>query len=246
MEHGDRVIAVDAVVVTAMADEAAPFVARADFVGPVTRVGHAEHRMITLAGRQVLLVVSGIGLVNAATAAAVAINATHPKALVSAGSAGGVGVDVRVGDVVVGSEYVYSGADARAFGYELGQVPGMPEVYAAEHALHDAATSAEVDLRLHSGTVLSGDAFIDASRVDRIRAAFPGALATDMESAALAHTSHLYGVPFLSVRGISDLCGPVANDDFLTHVDDAADRSAAVVVELLRAMADEPTPHLVP
>jgi len=230
------VIAVDAVIVTAMADEAAPFADRADFVGPATRVGHAEHRMATVAGRQVLLVTCGVGLVNSATAAAVAINATHPRALISAGSAGGVGVDVRVGDVVVGAEYLYSGADARAFGYSLGQVPGMPEVYAAEKALHDAAATAVVDLRVHSGTVLSGDAFIDASRVDRIREAFPGALATDMESAALAHTSHLYGVPFLSVRGISDLCGPVAGEDFLAHVDDAADRSASVVVEVLRSL----------
>lgn len=39
------------------------------------------------------------------------------------------------------------------------------------------------------------------------------ALATDMEPAALAHTCHLYDVPFLSVRGISDLCGPHAGMD---------------------------------
>jgi adenosylhomocysteine nucleosidase len=230
-------IAVDAVVVVAMADEAAPFVARADAVGEPTQVGHAEHRMLTVGGRSLLLVRCGIGLVNSAAAAAVAINGTHPRAVVSAGSAGGVGLDVRVGDVVVGSEYLYSGADARAFGYELGQVPGMPEVYAAEHLLHDAATASDVGQRVVSGTVLSGDAFIDASRVEAIRAAFPSAVATDMESAALAHTSHLYGVPFLSVRGISDLCGPVAGDEFRTHVDDAADRSAAVVLEVLRVLA---------
>jgi len=179
----------------------------------------------------------GIGLVNSATAAAVAVQGTHPRAVISAGSAGGVGLDVRVGDVVVGSEYLYSGADARAFGYELGQVPGMPEVYEAEQILHDAAATASVDLRVLSGTILSGDAFIDASRIDRIRTAFPAAMATDMESAALAHTAHLYGVPFLSVRGISDLCGPVAGADFLTHVDDAAERSADVVIEVLRRLA---------
>jgi adenosylhomocysteine nucleosidase len=231
------VIAIDAVIVTAMADEAAPFIERADFVGPATRVGHAEHRMVTLADRQALLVTCGIGLVNSATAAAVAINGTHPRALISAGSAGGVGVEVRVGDVVIGSEYLYSGADARTFGYELGQVPGMPEVYEAEKQLHDAAAAAQVGgLRVLSGTVLSGDAFIDERRVELMRAAFPSALATDMESAALAHTSHLYGVPFLSVRGISDLCGPVAGADFLTHVDDAADRSAVVVLEVLRTL----------
>ncbi|HEY5514766.1 MAG TPA: 5'-methylthioadenosine/S-adenosylhomocysteine nucleosidase, partial [Pengzhenrongella sp.] len=237
-EHGDRMIAVDAVIVTAMADESAPFVDRADFVGEVSQVGHALHRLLSFEGRGVLLVQCGIGLVNSATAAAVAISATSTRVVISAGSAGGVGEDVRVGDVVVGSTYLYSGADARAFGYALGQVPGMPETYTGDQNLLDAALGADIpDLRVLAGTMISGDAFIDASTVDSIRTAFPGALSTDMESAALAHTSHLYGVPFLSVRGISDLCGPAAGADFLTHVDDAAERSVRVVIGALHQVA---------
>ena len=231
-------IAVDAVIVTAMADESAPFVDRADFVGEVSQVGHAVHRLLSFEGRGVLLVQCGIGLVNSATAAAVAISATSTRVVISAGSAGGVGEDVRVGDVVVGSTYLYSGADARAFGYALGQVPGMPETYTGDQNLLDAALGADIpDLRVLAGTMISGDSFIDASTVDAIRTAFPGALSTDMESAALAHTSHLYGVPFLSVRGISDVCGPAAGADFLTHVDDAAERSARVVIGALHQIA---------
>ena len=231
-------IAVDAVIVTAMADESAPFIDRADFVGEISQVGHALHRLLSFEGRGVLLVQCGIGLVNSATATAVAISATSTRVVISAGSAGGVGEDVGVGDVVVGSTYIYSGADARAFGYSLGQVPGMPESYASDQDLLEAAVGADVpDLRVLAGTMISGDAFIDASTVDAIRTAFPGALSTDMESAALAHTSHLYGVPFLSVRGISDLCGPSAGADFLTHVDDAAERSARVVIGALHQIA---------
>lgn len=231
-------IAIDAVIVTAMADETAPFVERADFVGQATQVGHATHRILSFEGRGVLIVQSGIGLVNAATAAAVAISGTQPRVVISAGSAGGVGVGVQVGDVVVGSTYVYSGADARAFGYALGQVPGMPAVYGGDEALLAAAVAADhVELRVVTGTMLSGDAFIDATAVHAIRESFPEALSTDMESAALAHTSHLYGVPFLSVRGISDLCGPSAGDDFLTHVDDAAERSARIVISALQQIA---------
>ena len=231
-------IAVDAVIVTAMADESAPFVDRADFVGEVSQVGHAVHRLLSFEGRGVLLVQCGIGLVNSATAAAVAISATSTRVVISAGSAGGVGEDVRVGDVVVGSTYIYSGADARAFGYALGQVPGMPEAYTGDQDLLGATLGADVPgLRVLAGTMISGDSFIDASTVDAIRTAFPGALSTDMESAALAHTSHLYGVPFLSVRGISDVCGPAAGADFLTHVDDAAERSARVVIGALHQIA---------
>jgi len=227
-------IAIDAVIVTAMADESAPFLERADFVGQPSQVGHAVHRMLSIEDRGVLLVQCGIGLVNSATAAAVAISGTSPHVVISAGSAGGVGTDVHVGDVVIGTEYLYAGADARAFGYALGQVPGMPPLYEGDRALLDAAALASgPQLRVLAGTMISGDAFIDGSSIAAIRASFPAALATDMESAALAQTCFLYGVPFVSVRGISDLCGPAAGDDFLTHVDDAADRSATVVIAAL-------------
>ena len=142
---------------------------------------------------------------------------------------------MRVADVVVGTSYVYSGADARAFGYELGQVPGMPAMFDADPALVQAMVGAPPEgQRLLAGTVLSGDTFIDPSGVDRVRAAFPHALSTDMESTALAHTAHLHDVPFVSVRGISDLCGPA--DEFNQHVDDAADRSAAVVLGALQRL----------
>ncbi|WP_233549554.1 5'-methylthioadenosine/S-adenosylhomocysteine nucleosidase [Cellulomonas rhizosphaerae] len=227
---------VDAVVVVAMTDEAAPFLARASSVGDAVVVGGAEHHRLVLGGRSVLLVRSGIGLVNAASAASVALGSSSARVLISAGSAGGLGVGIRVGDVVVGSSYVLADADARAFGYALGQVPGMPASYPADPALAAAATAPREDLRVHAGLTISGDSFIDAERVARVREAYPGALATDMESAALAQTAHLFGVPFVSVRGISDLCSPMEAGEFLTHVDDAADRSATVVESLLTTL----------
>jgi len=237
----------DAVVVVAMPVEADAFVAVADVAGAPTHApGGAEHRLLTLGGRQVLLVRAGIGLVNAATAAAVALAARPARVLVSGGSAGGLGVGVRVGDVVVGSTHVHTGADARAFGYVLGQVPGMPASYPADEVLREHAHAAAAmlpgwstepaDVRVLRGDVVSGDVFVDAERVAGVRAAFPDALATDMESAALAQVAHRFGVAFLSVRGISDLCSPVEAGEFATHVDDAADRSAVVVRETLRRL----------
>lgn len=246
--------AVDAVVVVAMPDEAEPFLSRAADVGPETVVGGAVLRPIGLAGRRVLLVRGGIGLVNAASAATAAFvlqgttagrgttpgrstTAAGVPVLVSAGSAGGLGAEVRVGDVVVGTRHTYTDADARAFGYARGQVPGMPEAYDGDPALVAAALGAagSVGLTARAGLMLSGDSFVDAGLVDRVRATFDGALSTDMESTALAQVAHRHGARFLAVRGISDLCGPVADEDFLTHVDDAADRSAGVVEAVLAA-----------
>ncbi|MDT0166242.1 5'-methylthioadenosine/S-adenosylhomocysteine nucleosidase [Actinotalea sp. AC32] len=221
------------VVLVAMADEAAPFVDRADRVGSPVRVGRALHRDLVLDGRSVRLVETGIGLVNAAGALTGALLGERPEAVVSAGTAGGLAADVRVGDVVVGVRYRYWGADARAFGYELGQVPGMPAAYDGDTRLVEHATGADAGQVVRAGTMLSGDSFIHAGLVDEVRSTFPDALSTDMESTALAHTCFAHDVPFVSVRGVSDLCGPVAGEDFLTHVDDAAERSAAVVLAML-------------
>ena len=235
---------VDAAVVVAMDDEAAPFLERASRVGDPVAVGGAVERLLEVEGRAVLLVRTGIGLVNAAAAVAVVIAAARPRVVVSAGSAGGLGRDVRVGDVVVGERYVYSAADARAFGYVLGQVPGMPETYPADGglvaAMVGAGAQAAPDLTLRAGTVLSSDTFLDAARVEPLRTAFPDALSTDMESTALAHACYAHATAFVSVRGVSDLCGPAADGDFLTHVDDAADRSARVVLAALGLLAPAP------
>ncbi|UFS61107.1 5'-methylthioadenosine/S-adenosylhomocysteine nucleosidase [Subtercola endophyticus] len=232
---------VDAIIITAMDDEAQPFLDRATEVGEATRVGHAVYRRVTLAGHPMLVVRSGIGLVNAAGAATSAILATQSDGVeplvISAGTAGGVGPAVRVGDVVVGSDYVNVDADARVFGYELGQVPKMPARYSALAAHREAADRAvlrvaDVSASVHVGLVVSSYSFVTAERAAEIIGQFPGALATDMESVAIAQTCHVYGRPFLSVRGISDLCGPVAGSDFVSHVDDAADRSAIVTIAL--------------
>jgi adenosylhomocysteine nucleosidase len=238
---------IDAIVLVAMEQEAAPFLAAATAAAPPVVVGNARQHRLTLVGREVLLVLSGIGLANAAGAATSAIltaRAIDPAAaplVISAGSAGGVGAQVQVGEVVVGSEYVNTDADARAFGYELGQVPGMPARYAgAAAALAAAGTPTRMPdgsaLTVHRGLVVSNDKFVGAERAESLRVDFPGVLATDMESISAAQTSFAYGVPFVAIRGISDLCGPAMA--FKTHVDDAADRSAAVVLETLRQLAD--------
>jgi adenosylhomocysteine nucleosidase len=227
-------IGVDALVVVAMADEAEPFLAQAQVTGPPTPVGGSVQHLLVLAGRTVLLVRSGIGLVNAATAATAALAVARPGVMVSAGTAGGLGTDVRVGDVVVSSETLYSNADATGFGYTLGQVPGMPERYPSDPRLITAAAAATTpDIPTRTGLVVSSDSFITAHIVDGIRAQFPQALSTDMESTALSQVAHLFDIPFVSVRGISDLCGPTAGVDHTIRVDDASQRSATIVLGLL-------------
>ncbi|MDO4919556.1 5'-methylthioadenosine/S-adenosylhomocysteine nucleosidase [Kocuria sp.] len=226
-------------VLVAMPEEAAPFLdsATARCAHP-QRVGTARLHALEFAGRPVLLVCTGIGLVNAASAATAVLERFEPSAVVSAGSCGGLRADVNVGDLVVGTEFRYTDADATAFGYAPGQVPGMPEAFGASPALA-AAASTLVPAEGHAlwrGSMLAGGSFVTAENVGGTRQTFPEALSTDMESTALAQVCETRGVDFLAVRGVSDLCGPAADQQFHMELDLVARISADAVTALLGAL----------
>lgn len=221
---------VDAIVIAAMDAELAPFEQRAEELYHHRTAGAARSVLANLGGRRMLLLRSGIGAVNSATAATLAVHAVRSPVVVSTGSAGGLASSVRVGDVVVGSEHAFAGADATAFGYTIGQVPGMPPSYPGAPALVERARSRAGVL---VGPMVSSDAFVDARRIDQLRADFPTALSADMETAAIAQTCFNYNSPSLAVRGISDLCGPGAGEEFRLAVDDAAALAADLVLELV-------------
>ncbi|MDO5700627.1 MAG: 5'-methylthioadenosine/S-adenosylhomocysteine nucleosidase [Bowdeniella nasicola] len=224
-------------IITAMVEEARAFLPEGTAGPAAFPLGswrQVETADVSLAGHTARLAVCGIGSVNAAACTTRLIGEYSPDLVISAGSAGGLGAEVAVGDVVVGSHYRYHSADATAFGYALGQIPGMPERYEAAASPLAEVEGAPGTVRV--GEILSGDSFIAAHLVAEVRAAFPEALATDMESAPIAQACHLAGVPFLSVRGISDLCDASAADSFHMAVEQVADRSRAVITHLLAAM----------
>ncbi len=194
--------------------------------------------------RELVLVRSGIGLVAAASALATALTRLAPAVVLSAGTTGGLGREVAVGDVCVSTTLAYTDADATAFGYAHGQTPGQPAVFEADAAVLArveevgpaalrASTASSGGARIRAGQMLAGNSFVTAANVGRARELFPGAVSTDMESTALAQVAASAGIPFASVRGVSDLCGPEAGQDFHIGSHEAAARSAAVVLAAL-------------
>lgn len=231
-----------AIVQVAMDEEATPFLEKTDQASSTFTVGEAIFypRLLKKADVEypLLLVRSKIGLVNAATALSVALSAvTNPRAVVSAGTAGGLRADIEVGDLAVGTDYTYTDADATAFGYEYGQVPGMPPRYSADASLiekaRQTATSYSGEGTPLFGTMLAGGSFVTAHNVKDTRELFPQALSTDMETTALAQICGSRALPFIAVRGISDLCGPAADQDFHMDAPIVAERSAQFVLALL-------------
>lgn len=220
----------DVLLLAAMAEESRPVLAGRDYTELNVRRGRAWR--LEAADKVVTLVTCGIGLVNAAVSTALAIETHQPRAVVSIGSAGGLGADVRVGDIIVGDSYRYADADSTAFGYEFGQIPSMPLAYAGDPHLLDLVRADEADDTVHVGEIVSGNSFIDARLAPTVQQRFPRALAADMESTAIAQVAQGYKLPFVCVRSISDLCGPSAATDFRGAVETVAERSAAAVWRL--------------
>lgn len=188
-----------------------------------------------------LLVQTGIGKANAAVACALTIEKFAPRAVINIGSAGGFAPNARLGDIVVGTESLYSDADATCFGYNPGQVPKMPPAYPAAEALLQAARSlaeeAEFAGIVRFGPILTSDSFMsDPSRVRSIMQNFPQAYASDMEGAAVAQAAYLTDTPCLNLRSISDIAGQNAAESFDANLEQAAKRAADFFVRLAAAI----------
>ena len=173
--------------------------------------GGVDYMAGRLGGNEIVLRQCGIGKVNAAVGTAELIRSFSPDAVVSTGVAGGIDVSLGVMDVVVSSSIVYHDVWC-GMGCEYGQVQGMPAVFPAAEDLWKSAValndSPDNTTRIHAGLICTGDQFItNRDELDKIKSNFPSGLAVDMESAAIAQTCHIYGVPFVSFRIISDTPG---------------------------------------
>jgi adenosylhomocysteine nucleosidase len=203
------------------------------------RLGGRSFQRGRLAGREVVLVLSGIGKVAAAATAALLIDRLGARALLFTGVAGGLGVGVRVGDVVVAQELLQHDLDASPL-FPRWEVPltGRSR-FAADRALSATLLAACDEVlaahqpglaalglhapRRHAGLVVSGDRFVSsAAESAALRGALPDALAVEMEGAAMAQVCADFGCPLAVLRTVSDRADDQAHVDFGRFVAEVA------------------------
>ncbi|GAA0601886.1 5'-methylthioadenosine/S-adenosylhomocysteine nucleosidase [Virgibacillus siamensis] len=192
-----------------------------------------------LLGRNVVLLKSGIGKVNAAMAATIMHERFTPTHVINTGSAGGFADSLQVGDIVISSEVVHHDVDCTAFDYAYGQVPGMPAVYTPDKSLAAKTAGAMKDLgvRYTEGIIATGDSFMsDASRVASIKDRFPTMIAGEMEAAAIAQVCYQYGSPFVIIRALSDIAGKDSSTSFDAFLETAAENAAKLIMKVIPAV----------
>lgn len=184
--------------------------------------------------KDVVLARSGLGKVCAAVGVLELIKNFAPDCVINTGVAGGIDAKTQVMDVVASENVVYHDVWCGEPN-QYGQVQGLPASFLGNRALLDAATSLNAEVNVYGGQICTGDRFItERVELDMIKAKFPNGLAVDMESAAIAQVCHMYQVPFLSLRIISDTPG-IKNhqQQYENFWDEAPKKSLEVVKKLL-------------
>jgi adenosylhomocysteine nucleosidase len=202
-----------------------------------------------LHGKPVVLALSRIGKVAAATTAAALIAHFGVTRIVFTGVAGGLGPGVAVGDVVIGSHTLQHDMDASPL-FPKYEVPltGV-SLFAADPYLVgalDRACRAALSTpntqgklpRVHTGLIVSGDRFVNgAVEVGALVAALQShghlPLAVEMEGAAVAQVCADYAVPFAALRTISDRADDTAHVDFTEFVNTVASVYARNILRAL-------------
>ena len=202
-------------------------------------------------GQDVVLVLSRIGKVAAATTATVLIERFGVRQVLFTGVAGGVAPRAQVGDVVVARSFLQHDMDASPLfpRYEVplyGRSRFATDAALTTELTHavqavlaqgvlDTPTAAELGVqapRVHAGLIVSGDRFV-STRAESLglQQALPEALAVEMEGAAVAQVCSDYGVPFAAMRTISDRADDDAHADFLKFVERVASHYSAAILE---------------
>lgn len=194
----------------------------------------------TIKNNTIILMQCGIGKVNAAAGAVEMIRNFAPDCIISTGVAGGIDSCLNVMDVVVSSRIVYHDVWCGE-GNAYGQIQGLPLYFTGNETLFQCAISLDTETAIHGGLICSGDKFItDRQELETIKANFPEGLAVDMESASIVQVCHLYEVPFISFRIISDTPGAEKHlEQYKNFWGEMADRSFHVTEAFLKALPNK-------
>ena len=192
-----------------------------------------------LEGKDVVVVRSGIGKVNAAMCAQILSDIYHADHVINTGIAGSLKAEINIGDIVLSTDALQHDMDAQAFGYEPGQIPRVDTLsFKADENMislaKECCKKVNPEIGVFTGRVVSGDQFIsDKEKKKWLTDTFAG-YCTEMEGAAIAQVCYFNHIPFLIVRSISDKADDSASMDYPTFEAQAIRHSVNLMTEMIR------------
>lgn len=167
-------------------------------------------------GREVMVIQSGIGKVNAAAATMVLTYFANPDWVLNIGFSGGLNPAFKQGDVIL-CDNVNShdsvGFEAGLGGWIDNYLEGGSIYADVLQVIHEEGMDSKINLQL--GRAVSGDCTVtDREFAQKIREAY-GADCVDMESASICQVCLKLHIPHAVIRILSDYCNKRAYLDFM-------------------------------
>lgn len=194
----------------------------------------------TLGGKNVVIVRSGIGKVNAAVCSQILADRYHVTGIINTGIAGSLRNEINIGDIVLSKDTLQHDMDATGFGYSVGQIPQMDNsIFQGDSRMIETARECCIrvipEIGVHVGRIVSGDQFVsDRAKKAWLTETFAG-YCTEMEGAAIAQVAYLNKIPFLIIRAISDK----ADDSAIMSYEEFEAKAIEHSVKLVMALVEK-------
>lgn len=191
-----------------------------------------------LDGKDVVVVRSGIGKVNAGICAQILADLFEVDTLINTGVAGSLDAALDIGDIVISTDAVQHDMDVSALGDPVGQIPRMDTfAFPADERLVQLAVQANEeanpDIHTFTGRVVSGDQFVsDGAVKERLVTQFQ-AKCTEMEGAAIAQAAYLNKISCVIIRAISDKADNSSTMDYAAFEKQAITHTVRLVRNLV-------------
>ena len=192
--------------------------------------------------KNIVLVESGVGKVNAARTTQILIDNFKVEAIINVGSAGCANNELEIGDIVIGKKLVQHDFDITAFGHPKGFISNVGENIESDSDLirkmeQTISKLQDKEFKIKVGIIASGDIFCtEKTMKDKIRTKF-NADAIEMEGSAIAQVCKLDNIPFIVIRSISDNPNGNNNITFEQFLEKASKRCAQIIEEFFNQVA---------
>ncbi|MCR5120192.1 MAG: 5'-methylthioadenosine/adenosylhomocysteine nucleosidase [Lachnospiraceae bacterium] len=190
-----------------------------------------------ISGKGVVCAVCGVGKVFAAICAQTMILKFHPDEIINVGVAGSLTSELDIGDLVMARQLVQHDMDVTALGEPKGKILGSDVLYIdTDEGIRDKLISCAFGLNADGrtvkalqGTIASGDQFITKKFQKQLITEEFGAIACEMEGAAIAQVCYVNKLPFCVLRAISDSADDKSHMDYPKFTKIASQNTAEII-----------------
>lgn len=191
-----------------------------------------------LDGKEVVTAVCGIGKVFAALCAQTMILHYEPKAIINTGVAGTLTGDLGIGSIAISTAVVQHDMDTSPLGDPVGLISGINKIEIPADRLLTSklfACAKVMGINTATGVIASGDQFVASSERKQYIVDHFGAIACEMEGAAIGQVCYVNKVPFCVLRAISDSADGSSHMDYPQFVKLAATQSVSLMRRFINA-----------